>query len=125
MVSRIDAVASSLVRSQRAMLPAPTSVTVAGGAETVTNLVPTPAAPSLSVTVTRTVLVPAAAYVWVAAIGLAWLVAFPVVGYVPSPQSTDFRHGASFLPRPPVPLAVRASVPPRPPSGGAARPRRR
>src|SRR2546427_8497750 len=31
MVSRIDAVASSLVRSQRATLPAPTSVTVGSG----------------------------------------------------------------------------------------------
>src|SRR5207247_174467 len=98
MVSRIDAVASSLVRSQRAMLPAPTSVTVAGGAETVTNLVPTPAAPSLSVTVTRTVLVPAAAYVWVAAIGLAWLVALPVVGNEPSPQSIEYGQAASFMP---------------------------
>src|SRR5438552_1316992 len=48
------------------MLPAPTRVTVAGGAEAVTDLVPTPAAPSLSVTVTRTVLVPAAVYVRVA-----------------------------------------------------------
>src|SRR3989441_8181984 len=98
MVSRIEAVASSLVRSQRATLPAPTSVTVAGGAETVTNLVPTPAAPSLSVTVTRTVLVPAAAYVWVAAIGLAWLVAFPVVGNEPSPQSIAYAQAASFTP---------------------------
>src|SRR5881397_3000091 len=32
MVSRIEAVASSLLRSQRAMLPAPTSVTVGSGA---------------------------------------------------------------------------------------------
>src|SRR2546428_11995614 len=98
MVSRIEAVASSLVRSQRATLPAPTSVTVAGGVETVTDLVPTPAAPSLSVTVTRTVLVPAAAYVWVAAIGLDWLVAFPVVGNEPSPQSIAYDHAASFTP---------------------------
>src|SRR2546428_10434870 len=98
MVSRIEAVASSLVRSQRAMLPAPTSVTVAGGAETVTNLVPRPAAPFSSVTVTRAVLAPAAAYVWVAAIGLAWLVAFPVVGKGPAPQSTEYGQGASFTP---------------------------
>src|SRR5438046_9896721 len=98
MVSRIDAVASSLVRSQRAMLPAPTSVTVAGGAGTVTIWVPTPAAPSLSVTVTRTVLVPAAAYVWVAAIGLAWLVALPVVGVEASSQSMEYAQGPSFTP---------------------------
>src|SRR5437773_11606477 len=112
MVSRIDAVASSLVRRQRASLPAPTSVTVAGAAETVTNLVPTPAAPSLSVSVTRTVLVPGAAYVWVAAIGLAWLVAFPVVGNEPSPQSTEYGQGASFTPGS-LKVAVRVYAAPR------------
>ena len=61
MPSSTAAVASSLVRSQRAMLPDPTSVTEATGCVTVTLSVPDPAAPSLSVTVTATVLVPAAA----------------------------------------------------------------
>src|SRR6266566_3132495 len=52
MPSSKAAVASSLVRSQRAMLPDPTSVTEATGCVTVTPSVPDPAAPSLSVTVT-------------------------------------------------------------------------
>src|SRR5207244_13371612 len=90
------AVASSPVRSQRAMLPAPTSVTAAGALDTVTDLLPTPAAPSLSVTVTRSTLVPAAAYVCVSAKGRDWLAALRVVAGEPSPQSTTYAQGASF-----------------------------
>src|SRR5947199_9512202 len=95
MVSRMAAVASSPVRSQRAMFPAPTSVTVADPAETVMDLVPTPAAPSLSVTVIRTVLVPAAVQVCVAVMGLDWPVVLPVLAALPSPPSTEYVQRAS------------------------------
>src|ERR1051325_2699095 len=92
------AVASSLVRSQRAMLPAPTSVTDAGGGVIVTVVVADPAAPSLSVTLTRTTAVPAAPYVCVAVTGAAWLAVVPVVCKPPSPQSIAYDQGASLLP---------------------------
>src|SRR5882724_2674917 len=98
MPSSTAAVASSLVRSQRAMFPAPASVTEATGCVTVTLSVPEPAAPSLSVTVTATVLLPAAAYVWVAVTGLVWLVVLPALGDVPSPQSMEYAHGRSLTP---------------------------
>src|ERR1051325_9210634 len=107
------AVASSLVRSQRAMLPAPTSVTDAGGGVIVTVVVADPAAPSLSATLTRTTAVPAASlpaprrrpppgpaapYVCVAVTGAAWLAVLPVVCKPPSPQSIAYDQGASLLP---------------------------
>src|ERR1051325_8300555 len=92
------AVASSLVRSQRAMLPAPTSVTDAGGGVIVTVVVAAPAAPSLSVTLTRTTAVPAAPYECVAVTGAAWLAVVPVVCKPPSPQSIAYDQGASLLP---------------------------
>src|ERR1051325_9535601 len=92
------AVASSLVRSQRAMLPAPTSVTDAGGGVIVTVVVADPAAPSLSVTLTRTTAIPAAPYVCVAVTGAASLAVVPVVCKPPSPQSIAYDQGASLLP---------------------------
>src|ERR1051325_5194258 len=92
------AVASSLVRSQRAMLPAPTSVTDAGGGVIVTVVVADPAGPSLSGTLTRTTAVPAAPYVCVAVTGAAWLAVVPVVCKPPSPQSIAYDQGASLLP---------------------------
>ena len=61
MPSSRAAVTSSLVRSQRAMLPAPTNVTSVAGGVMVMVAVAAPAAPSLSVTVTLTRAVPAAA----------------------------------------------------------------
>src|ERR1051325_8569023 len=92
------AVASSLVRSQRAMLPAPTSVTDAGGGVIVTVVVADPAAPSVSVTLTRPTPSPAAPYVCVAVTGAAWLAVVPVVCKPPSPQSIAYDQGASLLP---------------------------
>src|ERR1041385_4129755 len=99
MPSRTRAVASSPVRSQRAMLPAPTSVTEATGCTTVTPSVPEPAPPSLSVTVTRTGLAPAAAEVGGAVTGLALPVALPALGVVPSLQSIEYAQGPSFTPK--------------------------
>src|SRR5207249_3245516 len=52
--SRMAAVASSPLELHEATVPAPTSVAVAAGVDTVTDLAPTPDAPSRSVTVTRT-----------------------------------------------------------------------
>ena len=69
------------------MLPAPTSVADASGGVIVTVVVADPAAPSLSVTLTRTQTVPAAPYVCVAPMGDAWLVVIPLVCSPPSPQS--------------------------------------
>src|ERR1051325_9443348 len=92
------AVASSLVRSQRAMLPAPTSVTDAGGGVIVTVVVAAAAAPSLSVTLTRTMAVPAAPYVCGAVMGEGWLAVVPVVCGPPSPQPIGEDHGASCAP---------------------------
>src|SRR4029077_7322584 len=57
---------------------------------------PTP--PSLSVTVTSTVSVPATAYVWVAVIALDWAVTVPVVAAELSPQAIVYDHGPSFTP---------------------------
>src|SRR5213593_4034417 len=91
------------------MLPAPTSVTAAGALDTVTDLLPTPAAPSLSVTVTRSTFVPAAAYVCAAPMGLDWLVTLPVVAGEPSPQSIEYAQGASFTPGSPK-LALSAKA---------------
>ena len=68
------------------MLPAPTSVTDASGGVIVTVVVPEPAPPSLSVTVTWTTAVPAAVKVCVALI-VDGFVVVPVVGAVPSPQA--------------------------------------
>src|SRR5439155_18409639 len=65
---------------------------------TVTAILPEPAPPSLSVTVRRTVSVPAAVYVCVAVIGFAWLLVLPVVCEEPSPQVIVYAQGASFMP---------------------------
>ena len=91
------------------MLPAPTSVAAAGTLETVTTLLPAPAAPSLSVTVTRSRFVPATPYVCVAPMALDWLVTLPVVAGEPSPQSTAYAQGASFTPGSPK-LALSAKA---------------
>src|ERR1051325_9314951 len=74
------------------------SVTDAGGGVIVTVVVADPAAPSLSVTLTRTTAVPAAPYVCVAVTGAAWLAVVPVVCKPPSPQSIAYDQGASLLP---------------------------
>ena len=57
---------------------------------------PTP--PSLSVTVTSAVSVPATAYVWVAVIALDWAVTVPVVAAELSPHAIVYDHGPSFTP---------------------------
>ena len=70
-----------------------------------------PVPPSLSVTATRTVNVPATGYVWLAVIAKSWRSVEPALD-VPSPQSTVYAHGASPAPPGSLKLALKLYVPP-------------